>query len=151
MTISPEILIADDEPAIGEIIVEVAAGCGVRAKAFQTAEALLAEYHPGTSAIFIDLHMPDMDGIELIERLQSLGCTSDLVLISGQSTQMLEITHNLGTAKGLRMVKILSKPFEIEQLETLIQEISCSPTVYAPSLPTPFLNDGLAGKILKAG
>lgn len=151
MTIHPEILIADDEPAIGEIIVEVAAGCGVKAKAFQTAEDLLVEYHPGASAIFIDIHMPNMDGIELIERLQSLDCTSGLVLISGQSPQMLEVTRSLGTAKGMRMVKILSKPFEIEQLETLIREIASSPLVYAPPSPNPLLNDGLAGKVLKAG
>jgi len=149
MTHSTEILIADDEPAIGEIIVEVAAGCGVRARAFQTAEALLDAYTPATAAIFIDLHMPDMDGIELIERLESLGCTSNLVLISGQSAQMLEITHNLGKAKGMRMVKVLGKPFEIDALEDLIQELSSQHLIYAePGIETA----GTAGSgILKTG
>ncbi|WP_372859083.1 response regulator [Pseudoalteromonas sp.] len=41
------------------------------------------------SVVFIDLKMPDMDGVEVVKQLSKIGFNGQVVLISGEGTPLL--------------------------------------------------------------
>lgn len=75
-----------------------------------------------TDMIFLDLQMPDMDGIEFIRQLADLGYSGSLVLSSGQDERMLQAAKRLAEHHLGRAPATLSKPVAIEQLKQVLPE-----------------------------
>lgn len=75
--------------------------------------------------IIVDLEMPEMDGIELIETLQQRGLRIPIVLLSGHGDALLDSVQSMGTS----VVRGLSKPLERNDLQDILRE------VLAPSAP----------------
>lgn len=75
--------------------------------------------------IIVDLEMPEMDGIELIETLQQRGLRIPIVLLSGHGDALLDSVQSMETS----VVRGLSKPLERNDLQDILRE------VLAPSAP----------------
>ncbi len=70
------------------------AECGVTlyAAEYDTAEALLAAMSRGAFALlFLDIDMPEMDGIRLGERLRELGSEADIIYVSNMDERVYEV------------------------------------------------------------
>jgi CheY-like chemotaxis protein len=78
---------------------------------------LIADLSPVPFDVIIsDIHMPGTkNGIDLAEVAQSLGCPLPVILVTGYA-QELERARNV-------RVRVLSKPFDIALLETMLQGI----------------------------
>jgi CheY-like chemotaxis protein len=81
------ILVIDDDGLAGDMAAAIVNDCGHQALlADSAAQALvLLEQHAGVALIVCDLHMPDMDGIDLLRHLRARGCALPFMLLSGDA------------------------------------------------------------------
>ena len=81
----PIAYIIDDDPEIRATIRDVLEGDGRTVQDFASAEAFLADYRPvGTGCLLLDLHLPGMSGLALIDTLRERGDHVPTILITGK-------------------------------------------------------------------
>lgn len=84
------ILVVDGEPAIGDLLRRVLGGHGhdvCTALDGQAGLALFQQQRPQMT--LVDLHLPDMSGIEVLKRIQSLGSPAAMMAITDKGTEAL--------------------------------------------------------------
>ena len=100
------ILLVDDDAAVRNALKFSLEMEGFSVRLYPTPEALLAEEElPAGSCLVIDYRMPEIDGLELVERLRSRGVTLPVFLISGRVTRSLR-----ARASSLGISDVLEKP-----------------------------------------
>ncbi len=108
-----KILFVDDEPDIRSLFQKQLSKHGYEVElAAEPSEALRMASTTRYAAIATDLRMPEMDGIELISRLQSSCPGVAVVLISGDV--QLEIPENAWLDRTL--VSVIPKPWDLKEL-----------------------------------
>lgn len=120
----PKMLVVDDEKDIADMVEMVGETAGFDVRTTYTSEdfqKIWQEYVP--DVIVMDLVMPDMDGVELLLWLAENKCTGSIILISGYDGQYLKIAEHIGDAKGGNIIGSLTKPFEINELEEMLQQV----------------------------
>lgn len=131
------ILIADDEPEIGEIISAVAEDIGFEATFVQEGDKVVARVATlDPSIIVLDLRMPGADGVEILRELARSGCTARIVLISGMDQRTLNTVESLGRDKNLNIIGTLTKPMYPEQIEDALTPYFNNESQMAPA-PVP--------------
>jgi DNA-binding response OmpR family regulator len=87
-TASRTILIVDDNAALGSALRQILVNAGYAAQAFVTGLAALkhaGEHRP--DAAIIDVHLPDINGLVLTQRLRDLlGPETPLIILSGDTS-----------------------------------------------------------------
>ncbi|MEO6185053.1 MAG: EAL domain-containing response regulator [Steroidobacteraceae bacterium] len=118
------ILIVDDDPLMRKMMQHMLRQLGYPdAVAVESAAAALAHLRTssvGVGAIFLDLSMPDMDGVEFIRQLAHLKFQGSVALVSGVEDRVLEAVSQLIANLGLRCLGRLRKPARPEQLSALL-------------------------------
>src|SRR5262249_6679343 len=116
------VLILDDEAHFCEFLREVTKGFGYEAE-FATTRSefrrLYDEFRPGV--ILLDLHMPDADGVEILQFLGQRDCRAQVLLISGYDPRVTRSAERLGGELGLRMLGVLQKPVSVADLEAVLR------------------------------
>ncbi len=107
MSKAPEvILLVDDDAAVRNALKFSLEMEGFSVRLYPTPEALLAESDlPAGGCLVIDYRMPEIDGLELVERLRNRGVALPVLLISGRVTRSLR-----DRASGLGIRDVLEKP-----------------------------------------
>jgi CheY-like chemotaxis protein len=78
----------------------------------------------GLDLAIVDIHMPDMDGLELLAQLKATCPTLPVIMMSGgDQTRDLAL---LGDAKLLGASATLAKPFSLDELHTLVASLLSS-------------------------
>ena len=119
--IANRVLIVDDEVAVGDFLVRVAAGRGYEAKAVSNASDFqdrLGDWKPGR--ILLDLQMPGTDGIEILRALAEAKCSAEIVIMSGFDEKVIESARRLGEERGLKISATIRKPFRIDEVENAL-------------------------------
>jgi CheY-like chemotaxis protein len=119
------LLVIDDDPAIAQLIEEVAKGSGFEVKCALNAEdfrSVLKAWEP--TAIILDLQMPETDGIELVRFLAQEECRAKIMMISGFDSRVLAAAKRLGEARGLAMAGTLPKPFRLADLKAHLGKLA---------------------------
>jgi two-component system response regulator FixJ len=100
------ILLVDDDAAVRNALKFSLEMEGFSVRLYPTPEALLAESDlPAVGCLVIDYRMPEIDGLELVERLRNRGVALPVLLISGRVTRSLR-----DRASGLGIRDVLEKP-----------------------------------------
>lgn len=101
------ILIVDDEEEIRSFLKEYFEGQGfVCSEASNGKEALeIFQSQSNISVIVSDIRMPEMDGIEMLERIQKFPNPPKVILMSAYTT------FSLDDARGKGAFALISKPF----------------------------------------
>jgi FixJ family two-component response regulator len=111
------VYLIDDNEAIGVSLSETLIRLGYTAEVYSDPLAFLQNSMPVSPAvILLDMRMPSMSGLELQKRLQTVGRTTPIVFISGES-QAFEIIQ--GLKQGA--LDFLLKPFSLDDLLTAIE------------------------------
>jgi putative two-component system response regulator len=77
------LLIVDDDPFVLEAISELLRGSGYQVCSRQNAEAALAEVrHRGFDVVLTDIKMPEMTGIDLLQRIHALQPQMPVILLT---------------------------------------------------------------------
>ena len=127
MTSGRTIHVVDDDEAMRDSLVALLGDAGHEARAYASAEDLLACGAPDPGCVVSDIRMPGMDGLTLLKKLRAEGSELPLILITGHGDIPLAVA-----AMKAGAVDFLEKPFEAEALLAAI-EASLRP----PANPSP--------------
>jgi len=127
----PSVLLLDDEPISLDIVTMHLKHLGVTdvrtaengAKALRQLKS--AQVRP--DLIFLDIYMPEMDGIECLGKLKALGYEGGIVLLSGVNIEMLALASQIATDLGLFLVGAVEKPITMEALAVLLDRFRQGP------------------------
>jgi EAL domain-containing protein (putative c-di-GMP-specific phosphodiesterase class I)/CheY-like chemotaxis protein len=76
-----------------------------------------------TDVIFLDLNMPEMDGIEVLRHLAELNSTAAIVLLSGEDNTIIKMAKNLAQLRSLNVITGIDKPITVSQINQLMQSL----------------------------
>lgn len=119
----PVLLIVDDEPEMGEFVAFAGESIGYEVITTVSGQAFQQAYLTRSpDLILMDVAMPDIDAVGLLEWLSDAGNQTPIILMSGYGDYMLTWAHTLGTDMGMSIIDTLSKPFALEELEKILSE-----------------------------
>lgn len=109
---SPGILIVDDEIFFREAISDILSGAGFRCTSVESGEeALDAAARVDVGVVVLDVRLPGIDGIEVLERLRELRPSLRVIMLSASDDQELVLD-----ALRLGACDYLAKPLHDEEL-----------------------------------
>lgn len=115
-----DILIADDDPISREVILRICSKLGYPAQAVAGGfEALAALENKKFTFIFMDMHMPGLDGLQTTERIRSRKEFSELRIVALTANVMPE-HRELCIKAGMN--DFLSKPVTLESIQRVLGE-----------------------------
>lgn len=80
---TPAVFVVEDDEAVRSSLSVLLRLEGLRVLGFERAEAFLAAWRPGWSGcLVVDLRMPGLSGLELLERLRRSGCGLPAIVIT---------------------------------------------------------------------
>jgi EAL domain-containing protein (putative c-di-GMP-specific phosphodiesterase class I)/FixJ family two-component response regulator len=120
MTTPQRVLVIDDERDIGAFIASASRAMGFDCTATIDAATFLKELTPETTLIFLDLMMPQTDGVEVLRLLSQQECKVPIVLMSGVGSRVLETAEQLAQTLGLSIIGHLNKPFRLKELQSML-------------------------------
>lgn len=126
-------LVLDDEPLMAMTLARMIEGVGHAARATTDPEEffeLHASWRP--SHVVLDLNMPAMDGLDVLERLARSQSDAVVILSSGVDPRVLEAAARVAADHGLRIVGVLSKPFNLATLRALLAQVPPARPLTAP-------------------
>ena len=82
-------------------------------------EALSAVKETKFDIIFLDVNMPDMNGLETFKKLREVTPDSAVIMITGYGKTLKTLVEQ---ARELGVRKVIDKPFKINQITEAIEE-----------------------------
>ena len=118
------VLVVDDDAAVRAALKFALEVEGFSVQLYDGPRALLADHNlPERACLVIDYRMPEIDGIELVDRLRSRNVMLPVILISGRVSKHL---RSLAERSGL--TRILEKPLSDAALVESIRGALARPT-----------------------
>ena len=122
------LLIVDDEPEISRIVELAASQLGLEAVSInRSSEFEMALTAVSPTIIFLDIAMPDRDGVELIRELAALSFRGRLVLMSGWDLLFVQMSTTIAESRGLTVAGALPKPFRKQTVVDLLTNLTGHP------------------------
>ncbi len=115
------LLAVDDNKPFLEFVRKVAVGLGYDVELTSDGAAFKKAYEtfkPHT--VVIDLIMPDIDGMELIQWLAEVETKALVIAVTGYSPEYANLAKMLGEGKGLSTVTALIKPVKAKDLRNAL-------------------------------
>lgn len=113
------IAVVDDDSSVRRSIVNLLQSLGLLVVAFASAEAFLASDMAWIECLVLDVRLPGMSGLELLERLRSTQADLAVVVLTAHGDD-----ETRKRAKALGAVAFLTKPFRAEELARAVQSRS---------------------------
>ena len=116
------ILIFDDDLAVGAAISEMISYLEMSPLPVTNPEdffTAISDWNP--THILLDLIMPEMDGVEVLQHLARINCKSPIALLSGANNRILKAAQRSGSEHGLNITHVLRKPLTVASLEEFLR------------------------------
>ncbi len=115
------LLIVDDDPDFGELVREVGLKLDVEVEVTNNGKDFTRVYDSfDPTAVVVDVVMPDVEGIELIQWMGERGADVHVIVVTGYTPRYAELAKKLAEAKGLRSVAALNKPVRLNDLQAAL-------------------------------
>lgn len=141
MSSEQSVFIVDDDEAFCNAVRRVFRSAGFRVETYASAAAFLSGYHACDEAcLILDLRMPDVGGLELLERLQQRQIDLPVIIYTGNADVPV-------TVRAMRMgaFAVVEKPFSDELLIERVRDAITS------SRPRRVRNASIAAARAKLG
>jgi DNA-binding NtrC family response regulator len=117
------LLIVDDNKAFGEYIRKVANSAGYNVEVTSSGEAFKARYDVfKPTVVLVDLVMPDIDGIELVQWVATRNSPARVIVTTGYSPEYATLAKMLGEGRGLAPMITLIKPVKPDRLRCALTD-----------------------------
>ena len=113
-------IIIDDEPAFSRVLSKMVADLGFEAVLAFDPRSNYAYLVGDSDIIFLDMLMPHLSGIAVLEELSRRNVKSSIVLISGEGEKLNE-AEKLAKQLDLTIVGVLEKPFRFQHVKDIIE------------------------------
>lgn len=123
----PTVFIVDDDASVRKATGLLLQAHSIASRAFDSADGFFSDFTDDwTGCVLLDVSMPGMSGIEVVERLRSLGAHLPVLIVSGTSNIPIAV-------QGMKLgaIDFLEKPVDPE---TLIQKVKAAITLDAERL-----------------
>jgi CheY-like chemotaxis protein len=122
------LLVVDDQAAMGVFIAHVAKGMGFDVENFTDARHFLDALGRGVAdVVMIDLAMPGMDGVDVIDKMAEGHSPAAVFVFSGFARKHQETVVQMGLDRGLNMAGCIEKPIRAADLRNLLSPYSPLP------------------------
>lgn len=116
------LLVIDDEADFAKFVARVASAMKFEVKVTTNAQDFMAAFNRfDPDVIILDIVMPDMDGLELIQWLAQEKCRARIVILSGFNPEFARMGELMATARGILSVTSMTKPVSIADLRNAIE------------------------------
>jgi len=123
-TVKPILYIVDDDPGVTDFLAFAGEETGYAVQTMQSARQLKTSWEDTVpDVVVLDIIMPEVDGIELLDWLSRKHCTLPVILISGSDVRHIKGAAKLAKAKMINIVATLQKPIALEVIETQLLEL----------------------------
>lgn len=136
---APSLLIVDDDPTSGLIIVRAAREAGYQAVLVSNFKDFEQALNSQTGIVILDVLLPDVDGVEIVRYLAEKKSNAGLVLTGDKDKRLLQSVETLAKAQKLWVVGALAKPFSSNELIDLLKDVEpeiMQRTMQFPVLPS---------------
>ena len=112
------VCVVDDDEAVRDSTQMLLGIYGYQVRAYAGARDFLAEFDAvHTGCLILDIHMPEMTGVELLALLRARGITTPAIIVSGQTDAVVgEILTRSGA------LAILNKPVNEDELMGFVKK-----------------------------
>jgi DNA-binding response OmpR family regulator len=119
------ILLVDDDPLVRRSLTQALERTGYQVVPAENGlDGARRAREGGVDLAIVDIHMPDMDGLELLAQLRASSSTMPVIMMSGgDQTRDLAL---LNDTKLLGASAALAKPFSLDELYTLVATLLAS-------------------------
>ncbi|MGA7763694.1 MAG: response regulator [Candidatus Binataceae bacterium] len=108
----PVLILVEDDLSVLRALRRLMLAAGFRVMTFDCPRAVLDSELPKTDAcLVVDVHLPDMNGVQLCETLAAAGCQLPVIMITGHIDPA---TREL--VQRAKAVAVLFKPFTRDSL-----------------------------------
>ena len=114
------IVIIDDDTAFGELLTALVGGLGHDAVVKADSSASHTYEVRDSDIIFVDMLMPKVSGIEVLQQLARQNVKSAIVLMSSND-QFLHEAEQLVKSLDLGLLGVLHKPFQLLDVQSLLE------------------------------
>lgn len=115
------LLVLDDDPLIGDLVGALGVSAGYVVQVLTASEGLLETLRARpVDVLVLDIVMPGMDGLEVLEALGREGYRGAILLLSGQDELYLHAADRMARRAGLNCIGAFPKPFKPEALLGLL-------------------------------
>ncbi len=122
---TPTILVADDDRSIRTVLSQALSRAGYDVRCTGNAATLWRWVEDGEGDLIVtDVVMPDDNGLDLIPRIKKLRPDLRIIVMSAQNTLLTAVK---ATERGA--FEYLPKPFDIKELQSVIQRALTTPAV----------------------
>jgi len=113
-------IVIDDEPGIQEVISEILEIIGVKVVGLGSdgKEAISLYQKESPMVVFMDINMPNMNGLEALKRIKEIDTQSKIIMITGNSSGDIE-----KELEALGATATIIKPFSIEKMIKVFEEV----------------------------
>ena len=119
MSQQPKVLVIDDEPGVRELISEALSLSEITAvQATDGLEALSFLRRERFDLLILDINMPKLDGLALLEKLRTEGASVPVLMLSARADKA-----NINQSLRIGADDYLTKPFSIEELVLRVKAI----------------------------
>jgi two-component system CheB/CheR fusion protein len=113
----PRLAVIDDDASFREAMTELLASLGLAADVFDSAEGFLATADPAAYAcLLVDLHMPGMNGLELLAALAARGGAPPSIMMTASN-----VPPNIERALAAGALGVLGKPPPFREMRALLR------------------------------
>ena len=113
------VLVIDDEAAFCRFMARLISSLGYEVTTTCQAKCAYLDELKEPDIVFIDMIMPDMDGIAVLEVLAEYKIKSAIVLMSGADTN-LAMAEAFAKQADLRLIGVLHKPFRLNDVQSIL-------------------------------
>jgi two-component system, OmpR family, response regulator len=117
------LLVMDDSRDLTDLVCSIGVAAGFEVRVVNRGRdftQVYGEFAP--DVIVLDLVMPELDGIEVLNQLSDSGSSARVVLLTGADVTYLRMATQIGSIRGVKIAGTLTKPFRVHALRELLAE-----------------------------
>lgn len=113
------VVIIDDEAAFAETLTKMVKGLGFDVTVSTDARSSYTFELKTSDVVFVDVLMPNVTGLQVLQKLAQQKAKSSIVLMSGH-LERLDEAEKLARNLDLNLIGALAKPFRLEDVKDVL-------------------------------